>query len=81
MQQVGHLQRLKTKIYQNFLYQKKPSYARAVTTDTVTKILEYHKIDESSYALVKTIKPVYNPVSKSWTATPVFYDLTRLVKD
>ena len=49
--------------------------------DTVTKILQYHGIGESSYALIKTIKPVYNPVSKSWVANPIFYNLTRLVKD
>ena len=81
MQKVGHLQRLKTKLYQNFLYQNKHPYARALTIDTVTRILQYHGIEESSYALVKTIKPGFNPVSKSWTASPVFYDLARLVKD
>ena len=36
MQKVGHLQRLKTKLYQNFIYQGKKGIARAVTIDTVT---------------------------------------------
>jgi len=78
---VGHLHRLKTKLYQNFLYQEKKGHARAVTLQTVAKVLQHHAIEESSYALVKTIKPIFNPVSQTWFATPVFYDLTRLVKD
>ena len=77
MQKVGHLQRLKMKLYQNLIYQKKSGHAKNVTINTVSQILDYHGIKEPSYSLVKTVKPVYDPVNKRWLATPVFYDLTR----
>ena len=77
----GHLQRLKMNLYQNFLYQKKTSYARALTIATVASVLENHGIHEASYATVKTMKPVFNHVDQAWMVTPVFFDIASDPED
>jgi len=79
MQQIGHLQRLKLKLSQNLIYQKKDNYARSITVETVEKILQEFRINDEDIALVKTIKPVFDPIHENWGVIPVFYNLKRLV--
>lgn len=81
MKSIGHLQRLKLKLKQNLIYQKRKANARAVTNETVLKILKAYNVQEGDWSLVKTIKPCHDPVHKTWIAQPVFYNLTRLVTD
>mmetsp|Transcript_3286 Transcript_3286/g.6112 ORF Transcript_3286/g.6112 Transcript_3286/m.6112 type:complete len:141 (+) Transcript_3286:567-989(+) len=81
MQQLGHLQRLKLKLYQNLMYQNKKRYARSVTIQSVATILLHFGIRDDEVALVKTLKPTYDPVKNTMLAIPVFYNVARLAKD
>ena len=81
MQSIGHLQRLKLKLCQNLIYQKRKPHARAVTCETVMKILSAYDVKENDWSLVKTIKVCLDPIHKTWIAQPVFYNLSRLAKD
>jgi hypothetical protein len=81
MQSIGNLQRLKLKLQQNFVYQKRTAHAKSVTSEAVLKILNAYDIKEGDWSLVKTIKVCHDPVHSTWIAQPVFYNLSRLVKD
>lgn len=81
MQQIGHVQRLKTKLYHNLIYKGKPSLAKALTVGKIDDLLTSYGISRDDYALVKTIKITFDPVNRKWIPLPVFYELSRLVKD
>lgn len=78
---LSHLQRLRNKLYHNLLYQGKKDYARCVTVDTVSQLLQKYNIKEDDYALVKTFCVVFDPVSEMLRAYPVYYNLSHLAKD
>ena len=48
---MSHLQRLKRKLYQNLIYQRKNRYAKSLTVEMVKTILERHSRSKRNYRL------------------------------
>jgi len=57
---------LKKKLYSNFLYQKHPELAQALTVEHVQDILRYHDVSEGDIPLVKGICPNFNVLTNEW---------------
>ena len=67
------IERLVKKLKYNFIYQRRPDFAKGVTSQHVMQILNSQGIEfEDQLDLVKTIVPNFDPIANQWTFKVVF---------
>lgn len=67
------VEKLAKKLQYNFKYQRRPEFAKGVTTQHVMHILKNQGIEyEDQLDLVKTITPCHDPITQQWNFKVVF---------